>query len=254
MRYINMEPERTFLRTKSLYSQESDLGTDAVIVYGLNDTTEKRIRDWVEHGYTTHFMTSLSWGEYSDYLNGKYDGKDHWDEVQTDELGAYVLHGLSSPYMVPTLGFTDYLSNLLSRIIDTGVRVILLEEPVYFTKSGFSDAFKTEWEIYYGSPWQDPNQSEDAQFKASKLKAFLLRRCVVNICTRLKYYAKTRYNCQIKIYSVLNSFINYSRRNLITPGRDLASRPQIDGFAAYFSPETAKTPIVYNGERKERVF
>ncbi len=254
MRYISIEPEKTFMKVSSFYSDEADLGTDAVTVYKLDDTAAARIKDWQDHGYTTHFMTSLSWGNFSDYLNGKYDGKQHWDEAQKDYTGAYVLHGLSSPYMVPTLGFTDYISTTLSGLIDLGIRVIFLEEPVFFTKSGYSDAFKTEWEIFYGSPWQDPRLTEDAQFKASKLKAFLMRRCVVNICTRLKYYAKTKYNCQIKIYSVVNGFINYSQRNLITPGRDLASRPQIDGFAARISAENAKTPVVFNGRREERVF
>ena len=254
MRYISTEPERTFMRVSSFYSPHADIGTDAVTVCKLDETTADRITDWRDHGYTTHFMTSLSWGNYSDYLNGKYDGKNHWDEVQTDASGSYVLHGLSSPYLVPTLGFTDYISDALSKVIDMGVRVIFIEEPVFFTKSGYSDAFKTEWEIFYGSPWQDPKMTEDAQFKASRLKAFLLRRCVVNICTRLKYYAKKKYNCQIKIYSVLNGFINYSQRSLITPGRDLASRPQIDGFAARVSAENAKTPVVFNGKREERIF
>ncbi len=254
MRYISTEPEKTFMRVNTFYSPEADIGTDSVTVCRLDETTADRIKDWRAHGYTTHFITSLSWGNYSDYLNGKYDGKNHWDEAQKDGSGAYVLHGLSSPYMVPTLSFTDYLSVQLSKIIDMGIRVIFLEEPVFFTKSGYSDAFKTEWEIFYGSPWQDPKLTEDAQFKASKLKAFLLRRCVVNICTRLKYYAKTKYNCQIKIYSVLNGFINYSQRNLITPGRDLASRPQIDGFAANISAENAKTPVIFNGRREGRVF
>lgn len=254
MRYLNTDPERTYLRVDSFYSADADLGTDAVTVCGLNETTADRLKDWEKHGYTTHFMTSLSWGNYTDYLNGKHDGKKHWDEVQTTEDGTYVLHGLSSPYMVPTLEFTDYLAEKLTKVVDMGVKVIFLEEPVFFTKSGYSKAFKTEWEIYYGSPWQAPASSEDAQFKASKLKAFLLRRCIVNISTRLKYYAKVKYNCQVKIYSVLNSFINYSQRNIITPARDLAARPQIDGFAVQVRPETTKIPKIYNGERKERVF
>lgn len=254
MRYLNTDPERTYFRVKSFFSPDADLGTDAAIIYGLDSTTADRLKDWENHGYTTHFMTSLSWGDYSDYLNGKYDGRKHLDEIQTTEDGTYVLHGLSSPYMVPTLEFTDYLSEKLLQIVDMGVKVIFLEEPVFFTKSGYSDAFKTEWEIYYGSPWQAPGSSEDAQFKASRLKAFLLRRCIVNVSTRLKYYAKKKYNCQIKIYSVLNSFINYSQRNIITPGRDLATRQQIDGFAAQVRPETAKIPKIYNGVRKERVF
>lgn len=254
MRYLNTVPERTYLRVDSFFSKEADLGTDAVIVYGLDQTTEDRIKDWVAHGYTAHFMTDLSWGDHSEYLAGKYDGKQHYDEIQTTEDGTYVLHGVSSPYLVPTLNFTDYLSEKLKKVIDMGVRVIFLREPVFFTKSGYCDAFKTEWEIYYGDPWQAPNSSEDAQFKASKLKAYLLRRCIVNISTRLKYYARKKYNCQIKIYSVLNSFISYSQMNIITPGKDLATRPQIDGFAAQVLPETLKTPKIYKGVRKELVF
>ena len=116
MRYLNTDPERTYLRVDSFYSPDADLGTDAVTVCGLNETTADRLKDWEKHGYTTHFMTSLSWGNYTDYLNGKYDGKKHWDEVQATEDGTYVLHGLSSPFMVPTLEFTDYLAEKLTVI------------------------------------------------------------------------------------------------------------------------------------------
>ena len=31
-------------------------------------------------------MTGVAWGEYQDYLYGRFDGINHEDEVQTDEL------------------------------------------------------------------------------------------------------------------------------------------------------------------------
>ena len=36
--------------------------------------------------YVIHLMTGIAWGHYQDYLYGKWDGREHWDEAQTDRL------------------------------------------------------------------------------------------------------------------------------------------------------------------------
>ena len=44
-------------------------------------------------------------GEYQDYLDGKWDGRKHWDEGQVERSGKDVIHNPTVPYMVPTVSF-----------------------------------------------------------------------------------------------------------------------------------------------------
>ena len=70
--------------------------TDLVMVYGLDDTTPQRIARWRDAGYRVHLMTGISWGAYQDYLDGRWDGSDHWADAQTSGDGSPILHGRSA--------------------------------------------------------------------------------------------------------------------------------------------------------------
>jgi hypothetical protein len=36
-------------------------------------------------------MTGVAWGQYQDYLNGEYDGQNHWDQAQKQVDGKLIL-------------------------------------------------------------------------------------------------------------------------------------------------------------------
>ena len=100
------------------WSSEIDLQTDFVMVYGLNESLESRMQQYRERGYKVHLMLGCAWGNYKEYLCGRWDGKEHWDECQTDRNGNPILHGVDTPYMVPTRSFIQYLTEHLCALLD----------------------------------------------------------------------------------------------------------------------------------------
>ena len=127
------------------WSSEIDLQTDFVMVYGLNESLESRMQQYRERGYKVHLMLGCAWGNYKEYLCGRWDGKEHWDECQTDRNGNPILHGVDTPYMVPTRSFIQYLTEHLCALIDKGITEIYMEEPEFWEAGGYSEAFKKEY-------------------------------------------------------------------------------------------------------------
>ncbi|WEH11932.1 hypothetical protein [Alicyclobacillus fastidiosus] len=246
--------ERTGFQELSPYHPTYDLQADFVMVYGIDETMPDRIKQWRDKGYIVHLMTGVSWGEYQDYLNGKVDGRGHWDEAQRNSKGDNISHGIDVPYMVPTIAFADFLTERIRVAVDAGVDSIHLEEPEFWVEGGYSDAFKREWEIYYREPWQPPHETEDAQYRASRLKAYLFTRCLDQMCSTLKEYAKVTYDRNIRFYVPTHSLINYTQWRIVSPESRLLDLPGIDGYIAQIWTGTARTPNVYEGIRKERTF
>ena len=174
--------DRTLERTgvqDVVYRPRSDFQTDFVMVYGVGNKLADRFQRWSKAGFVLHFMTGVAWGTYQDYLNSGFDGRKHWDEAQVDAAGNQVMHdgsGGEIPYMVPSIAFTKYLERRIQPAIDAGAVAVHLEEPEFWAASGFSEAFQREWQSYYHEPWQRPDASCDAQYRASKLKYYLYRR------------------------------------------------------------------------------
>ncbi len=256
MRSGNRLEERTGFQEGKPYNPYIDLQTDFVMVYGLGNDLEARIKKWSEKGYVVHLMTGVSWGQYQDYLNGKYDGRSHWDEAQKNRRYDNIIHGTSEdiPYMVPSHAYTRFLIDRIRIAVDAGVEAIHLEEPEFWVEGGYSKAFKREWEIYYQESWQEPHGSVDAQYRASRLKAYLYTRTLDHLCSSLKEYAKIEYDRDLRFYVPTHSLINYSQWRIISPESRLMDLPAIDGYIAQIWTGTSRTPNVYQGVRKERTF
>lgn len=249
----NRNEERTGFQEYAPYHPSYDLQSDFVMVYGIDSTMPDRVRQWKEKGYVVHLMTGVSWGEYQDYLYGIYDGENHWDEAQRKKSGKVYFHE-DTPYMVPTITFTEFLTERIKAAIDAGVEAIHLEEPEFWVVSGYSEAFKREWEVFYKEPWTPLYKSVDAQFKGSRLKCYLYTRCLDQLCTTLKSYAIKKYNRLLRFYVPTHSLINYSQWRIISPESRLLNIPTIDGYIAQVWTGTSRTPNVYEGVRKERTF
>ncbi|WP_028596854.1 hypothetical protein [Paenibacillus pasadenensis] len=246
--------ERTGFQESRPYGPKYDLRTDFVMVYGISDDLPERIEGWRKAGYTIHLMTGVSWGEYQDYLYGRFDGREHWDEAQTLRSGDPMLHGKDVPYMAPTISFARYLAEQIRRAIDCGVEAIHLEEPEFWAQSGYEEAFKREWRSYYGEDWQEPHRSPDAQYRASKLKAAMYARTLERICGEMKEYALVAYDRAIRFYVPTHSLINYAQWRIVSPEALLVSMPSCDGYIAQIWTGTARTANVYRGVRRERTF
>jgi hypothetical protein len=252
----NREQERTGFQEGGPYGETYDLQTDFVMVYDLGETMPERVRQWKQRGYRVHLMTGVSWGGYQDYLNGKFDGRSHWDEAQMYKSGEPIIHGTSAdiPYMVPTIAYSEFLIERIRRAVDAGVDAIHLEEPEYWVEGGYSEAFKREWRNYYGEPWIPPHESEEAQYRASKLKAYLYTRCLDRLCSALKEYSMVRYNRPLRFFVPTHSLINYTQWRIVSPESKLLDLPSIDGYIAQIWTGTSRTANLYEGRRAERTF
>ncbi len=246
--------ERTGIQIRALPDERTDFSCDFVMAYGLDETTGERIKLYKSMGYVVHFMTGISWGSYTDYLDGIYDGADHWDEVQTDRNGNRIMHSVRVPYMVPTISFADYLSNKFRVIVDSGAEAIHVEEPEFWDRAGYSPAFKREYELYYREPWKPQHESADGKYKCSKLKAYLFTRTIDRVASSIKEYAKRKYNKNIRFYVPTHSLINYTQWKIVSPEGKLSDIPAVDGCIAQVWTGTSREENWFDGVRKERTF
>ncbi|MBN1347538.1 MAG: hypothetical protein JXQ73_32910 [Phycisphaerae bacterium] len=246
--------ERTGFQEAAPYGERYDLRTDFVMAYGVHGDIAARLKRWMEAGYVPQVMTGVAWGGYQDYLDGKVDGRKHWDEGQVDARGNPIMHGAKTPYMVPAVSFSDYLEEGVQRAIDGGAVAIHLEEPEFWARGGYSEAFKREWRIYYNEPWRRPDESVDAQYRASKLKYYLYQRALDRLCSSMKEYALAKHGRCVRFYVPTHSLINYTQWRIVSPEASLIDLPGVDGYIAQVWTGTARTPNTYAGKTKERTF
>ena len=99
----------TSFQTGVPWALERDLSADTAIVYGANENLQQRIDSWREQGYRVEFMTGAAWGNYSDYVEGRFDGANHMDDAQVRRDGTRVMHDASTPYFVPSPTYIAFL-------------------------------------------------------------------------------------------------------------------------------------------------
>lgn len=255
MAYIRKkEEERTGYQSGSPLIDSIDNNCDFVMVYRLDATMLQRIKQHQDAGYIVHLMTGIAWGHYKDYLYGEYDGINHWDEAQQDRFGNLIVHGKDVPYMVPTVAFSDYLTEKLKAAVDAGVEAIHVEEPEFWDRGGYSPAFRREYELYYREPWCVPHESVDAKYKCGKLKAYLYTRTIDRVSSALKEYAKVKYNRVLRFYVPTHSLINYTQWKIVSPEGRLSDIPGVDGCIAQVWTGTSREKNWFNGQFRERTF
>ena len=235
------------------WSSEIDLQTDFVMVYGLNESLESRMQQYRERGYKVHLMLGCAWGNYKEYLCGRWDGKEHWDECQTDRNGNPILHGVDTPYMVPTRSFIQYLTEHLCTLIDKGITEIYMEEPEFWEAGGYSEAFKKEYLAYYGVDWEPPHTNINAKYRSSRLKAYLYGKLVRHLSRNIKEYGR-KTGKEIHFYVATHSLVNYAQWKIMSPESRLLDVDEVDGFIAQVWTGTSGTGNVYEGHYKSRTF
>lgn len=253
--------EKTVFQTSNPWKPVIDVRADVAIIYSVKDHHEKgnmsfeeRVQTWRDRGYTTHFMSGIAWGEYQDYFTGEWDGEWHLDEGQVTMDGDTLWHGHMVPYIVPTMNFIEYLKEMvIKRVIDAGIDAIYLEEPEFWARAGYSDAFKQEWKDYYGFDWRPQHESPENTYLSNKLKYHLYYRAVNECFTYAKEYGKSK-GMDIRCYVPTHSLVNYSQWMIVSPEASLASLPVVDGYIAQVWTGTSREPNYYNGQEKERVF
>lgn len=247
------EEIRTGFQEIEPWSPDIDLQTDFVMVYGLNESLEERMEKYKEQGYQVHLMLGCAWGNYKDYLHGTWDGKEHWDECQTDRDGRPVMHGVDTPYMVPTLSFIQYLTEKVCALVDKGITDIYMEEPEFWEAGGYSEAFKREYQAYFGTEWEPPHANVNIKYRSAKLKAYLYGRLVQLLSRNVKDYGRKN-NKEIHFYVATHSLVNYAQWKIMSPESRLLDVDEVDGFIAQVWTGTSGTGNIYEGHYKSRTF
>ena len=247
---------KTTFQTSQGWRPTLDNRADAVMVYGVGapGTLQERLQSWQERGYETHFMTGIAWGGYQDYFTGAWDGRTHWDEGQVEASGDTIWHGKDVPYIVPTENYLQYFKEChIKPVVDAGVDHIFLEEPEFWSRAGYSEAFKREWEAFYGTPWRPKDESPEAAYLTQKLKYHLYYRALDQAFTYAKEYGRSK-GRNIKCYVPTHSLINYTKWQIVSPEASLASMGSMDGYIAQVWTGTSRSPNYFRGVLKERVF
>jgi hypothetical protein len=248
--------EKTSFQASAAWSPDYDVRADIAMVYGINDEGghfEERVKSYRDKGYEVQFMTGIAWGQYKDYFLGQWDGKNHLDEGQVMRNGETIWHGENVPYIVPSANFLKYMKTHVKRAIDAGVTAIYLEEPEFWARAGYGEAFKKEWQNYYGFAWMPQHQSPEATYLSSKLKYQLYFNALKEVFSYVKSYSNS-INRKVKCYVPTHSLLNYSSWQIVSPEASLANLDGMDGYIAQVWTGTSREPIYFNGLKKERVF
>ena len=253
--------EKTSFQTSTFWRPTIDVHSDVVMVYGTGGRPDRtfhdRVQSWRDKGYTVHFMTGIAWGQpYSKYFEGEWDGKVHLDERQVLQSGKTMMNGggPNNPYIVPTLNYVEYIKECQIRpVIDEGIDAIYLEEPEFWAKSGYSEAFKREWQDYYGFPWRPQHESAENTYLSNKLKYHLYYRAIDEAFSYAKQYGKEKH-MNVRCYVATHTLLNYAGWGIVSPEASLASLKSCDGYIAQVWTGTARTHCDFNGITRERVF
>ena len=138
-------------------------------------------------------------------------------------------------------------------MVDAGVDAIFLEEPEYWARSGYSEAFKREWKDFYGFDWRPQHLSAENTYLSNKLKYHLYYRALNEAFTYAKEYGRSK-GMDVRCYVPTHSLLNYSQWQIVSPEASLASLDCVDGYIAQVWTGTSREPNYFNGKAKERVF
>lgn len=247
------ELERTCFQTAQPWSPQGNLRSDVALVYGIGDQLPARIESWRNRGYRIHVMTGVAWGNYQDYLYGRFDGHNHLDNAQTDRHGNKISHGGDVYYMCPAANFGEFLAKGIEGALQAGALAIHLEEPEFWARAGYSQGFQREWQDHYRENWQPPHSSPDAQWMASKLKYFLYRRALQQVFDRVTAWNE-QHRTDVRCYVPTHSLLNYAHWCIVSPQSSLARLKGCDGYIAQVWTGTARTPNHFRGRMRERTF
>lgn len=244
---------RLLFQTGEVWSPRTNINADTVLVYGIDPSVKDRIASWHAHGYHVAVMTGVAWGRYGPYLRGEFDGKQHWDETQQEKDGTLRLHsGREVPYVAPSVSYGRYLAQNVVAALDAGAESVYLEEPEFWANAGWSESFKREWSDFYHEPWQAPDSSPDAQYRASKLKYMLYRRALGQVFDAVREYGQAHHR-SIPCYVATHSLINYAQWQIVSPESSLL-QVGADGYIAQVWTGTSREPNLYDGQLRSRTF
>jgi hypothetical protein len=243
-----IEPRPEQPHTSFFYAWRYDpalaIPTDAVRLYFWSaDSDCNMYATWADKGYAAQTMIHSRFGQ---------EVRDRMDEVQTRRDGSLfsVAEGPNPDYYkVPTVGRTRLAQLYYSGPLAAGATGIGYDEPEFHVLTGYSEAFKQEWQARYGAPWQPPHSSIEARYKAEQLKVFLFRRQVEAILSD----AERRKPAATRLIAT-HSPLNYPHWGFVSMQHELLQIPALQEIIAEVWTGTARTPVTIGGLKAERTF
>lgn len=236
---FELEGVKTTFQANMLYSDIYNIHSNSVMVYSSND--DNFISWYKSADYVVDMMIAINRAG-KDYLNLD---KDNYDDIQMDASGNYIVHTPDVQwYMVPSEDWIEYAWDVLLKPVVEKYhpQSIALEEPEMWIRSGYSEAFKQEWEEYYDEPWQAPNSSAAANLKANLLKTYLFERILIELSSRIKELSPGT-----QVYIASHSTINYTAWSINAGLNTYLATGAIDGVIGQTWTDTHNSAFAYNG-------
>lgn len=218
---------KTIFQTNMGYDPRIAIAVDAVVVHmhGVGDgPLRSAIQSWKDKGYDVGRMFFADSDAANAYWKGKFDGREHPDEVERTADGQVVLCAGIRPYMLPTEGWTRYLETLTKQAIDLGAGAVLPEEPLAHIHTGYEGAFAPIWEKRYGEPWKPESHSARARFMTGQLKSELYLGLEEHLARYTK--AQSRLPFVVPIHSMYSNVSSH----LVAPLGTSVSSELFDGY------------------------
>lgn len=218
---------KTGFQAYSYWSSGLNLPVDIAMVYGSDP---KKISSWSERGYAVWSMFGASWlGKNEEIV------RQHPEIVQMLPGGVPFEMIPGRAWVVPTEPWRAHIKKIVRGLVAGGARGILPEEPEFFASTGYSASFKSEWRKLFNEPWQAPNSSLTAQWKANRLKSHLFTEFYRDVFQYTKSLDPT-----IKCLVPVHSNLNYADWNIVSPHHAYYALPTVDGFIGQVWTGTAK--------------
>ncbi len=243
---IQIEGDVTTFQYGGEYRESIQLPTDAVMVYAWNvDGVKTVMNSWksYKHLYSLNMMTIMNRAG-SEWLSRD---KSFADAIQVDKVGNKKVHSGTGDstvyYLVPTEDFIEYVWEIVTTAMEiVPLEAIVFEEPDMFVDSGYSEAFKQEWEDYYDEPWQDQTSSPEAMIKSMRLKVYLIDRLMREIADRMALeYPDT------KIYLASHSTNSYNSIGIASGLNHYINSGIYDGLIGQTWTDTVGVGLMQNG-------
>ena len=239
----------TTVQNAANYDATYDIPTDAVMVYADNVSASDNLLDsWADNlGERKLCMMISANRSNSDEYYAQYGGSD--DDLQRKKNGETM--STTVGYRVPTQTFINYKWEIIKKHCTDYPQMdtVVLEEPELWQDAGYSNAFKAEWQAYYGEAWKDPSASTQNQYKASRLKIYLWERFIETLAERTK---QTFPN--VKVLVATHSVNSYNAIGMVAGTSHYTAIDSVDGIIGQTWSDTAVNPIAYAGGKERRVF
>lgn len=272
---ISKDPHSSFFYSDYFHPGMAT-GTDAIILYYIGKTMNPYVYStWRDKGYAPQMVL------HSRYAGTDVPPKDA--DVQTDRDGRKIGVSFASKgaelkwievgpidpdfekkmeakygpnltisydyYHVPSEGRSGLAEGHYSRPMSMNLYGAGFDEPDYWSRSGYSQVFKDEWQKYYGSPWQAPHSNIDNRYKAEKLKAIMERRHIETILAGMK-----KLDPSVKTILEMHSQMNSQMGGFTAAYHDLTMIPALQEVVAEVWMGTSQIPTPLAGKREPRIF